>query len=193
MKPDNSEQIQKRVAYYSNLVNAWIQSRMELDKTLITISSAGIGFLVALLSYKVIDGWGMFTVFVMALIAFFLTIWTCIGIFKENSAYIGKLIENPDATSEQSRLNKLDKRAQILFSVAMACVLAIGVMAAISQFENKAKEAQKMSVDKKGTQRKTQDSIAGLGGLNPNVIEKNQSAAPPKTDTNTQKSDNTKK
>jgi hypothetical protein len=47
MENNDSESIQKRVAFYTSLVNAWIQTRMEVDKTLIVISSAGIGFLIA--------------------------------------------------------------------------------------------------------------------------------------------------
>lgn len=51
----NNEQSQKRVAYYSALISAWIQTKMEVDKTLIIISSAGIGFLIAIISKLDID------------------------------------------------------------------------------------------------------------------------------------------
>lgn len=40
----------KNIAYYSVLVNAWIQTRMERDKTLVTLSAAAVGLLVTLLT-----------------------------------------------------------------------------------------------------------------------------------------------
>lgn len=48
-KPDSIEQ-QKDVAYYSALVSAWIQTKMERDKTLASLSAGGIGLLVTILS-----------------------------------------------------------------------------------------------------------------------------------------------
>jgi hypothetical protein len=40
----------KNIAHYSTLLSAWIQTKMERDKTLVTLSSAAIGFLVAILT-----------------------------------------------------------------------------------------------------------------------------------------------
>lgn len=39
---------QKDVAFYSSCVNAWIQTRMEKDKQLLTLSSVAMGFLINL-------------------------------------------------------------------------------------------------------------------------------------------------
>lgn len=43
---ENSLDEQKSVTYYSALVNAWIATRMEKDKQLLTLSSAGIGLII---------------------------------------------------------------------------------------------------------------------------------------------------
>ncbi|MGY0582644.1 MAG: hypothetical protein ACW7DV_11235, partial [Paraglaciecola chathamensis] len=40
----------KNVAFYSTLLSAWIQTKMERDKTLITLSSAAIALLVTMLT-----------------------------------------------------------------------------------------------------------------------------------------------
>jgi hypothetical protein len=61
----------KRVAFYSSLVNAWIQTRMEVDKTLIVISSAGIGFLITLLTRKVGISCNLFLLYLAAFVSFY--------------------------------------------------------------------------------------------------------------------------
>ncbi|MDA8663964.1 hypothetical protein N9L66_03280 [Porticoccaceae bacterium] len=40
----------KNVAYYSTMLSAWIETKMERDKTLVTLSAAGIGLLVTILT-----------------------------------------------------------------------------------------------------------------------------------------------
>jgi hypothetical protein len=40
----------KNVAHYSVMLDAWIQTRMALDKSLITLSAGGVGVLVTLLT-----------------------------------------------------------------------------------------------------------------------------------------------
>ncbi len=40
----------KEVAFFSAVVGAWIETRMEKDKTLLSLATAGIGLLVTLLT-----------------------------------------------------------------------------------------------------------------------------------------------
>ena len=40
----------KEVAYYTALVDAWINTKMERDKSLLSLATAGIGLLVTLLT-----------------------------------------------------------------------------------------------------------------------------------------------
>ena len=40
----------KDVEYYSHLVNSWITTRMEKDKAILTLSTAGLGVLVSFFS-----------------------------------------------------------------------------------------------------------------------------------------------
>ena len=50
----NSLEEQKGVAYYSALVNAWITTRMEKDKQLLTLSAAGIGLIIIFAAFLII-------------------------------------------------------------------------------------------------------------------------------------------
>ena len=40
----------KNIAHYSTLLAAWIQTKMEIDKTLVTLSTAAIALLVTILT-----------------------------------------------------------------------------------------------------------------------------------------------
>ncbi len=43
-KTQKQEKTQKRVAYYQTFLAAWVQNRMEFDKQLLILSTAGLGF-----------------------------------------------------------------------------------------------------------------------------------------------------
>ena len=47
----------KNVAQYSVLLNAWIQTKMEHAKTLVTASLGGIGIMLSVLSFAGIVAW----------------------------------------------------------------------------------------------------------------------------------------
>ena len=192
MEPDNVEKMQMRIAYYSNLTNAWVQTKMEKDKTFIIISAAGIGFLVNLLTDKDVTSRTILFLFVFGLLCFLAVIVACIHMLEKNASYIEALVRNPEI--DDAGLKLLDKTTKWLFLTALAFTLLIGLIIGYNQLQSKnSKGDQKMSKDNKSIIGKTQDSIAGLGGLHPNVVEKSQSGATPETNTNTQKTDNTKK
>ena len=49
-QPTDSQHAQKEIAFYSKVVEAWVATRMEKDKTLLSLATGGIGLLVTLLS-----------------------------------------------------------------------------------------------------------------------------------------------
>lgn len=76
---------EKDVAYYSTLVTAWVETRMELDKSLIMLSAGGIGLLVTILSTVGARNLWELVLYAGAFISFLISIVTCITIFKCNS------------------------------------------------------------------------------------------------------------
>ncbi len=70
MQDNEDDKRQKSVAYYSSLVNAWIQTRMEVDKNLIGISSIGIGFIITLLTNTCVSCAAELVVYLGALFSF---------------------------------------------------------------------------------------------------------------------------
>jgi len=47
----------KNIAHYAAILNAWIRTKMERDKVLITLSAGGVGLLITLFSTAGIGHW----------------------------------------------------------------------------------------------------------------------------------------
>jgi hypothetical protein len=86
----------KNVAYYSVLLTAWIQTRMERDKTLVTLSAAGIGLLVTILSTSGVKSSLQLAFFVGSFAGFLITIWSCVQIYQRNSLHIEQEIRGSE-------------------------------------------------------------------------------------------------
>ena len=121
---DNVEQ-QKNVAYYSALVNAWIQTKIEHDKTLISLSVGGIGLLVAILSAVGVKHSWEILLYVAALLSFIITTALCIYIFDRNSKHIEEVLNKKG--SRDYVLKRLDKVSLTCFVAAVSFSMAIGI------------------------------------------------------------------
>jgi hypothetical protein len=53
----------KEVEYFAAIANAWVNTRVEHDKSLLTLSAGGIGLLITLLSTVGIETTGILSVF----------------------------------------------------------------------------------------------------------------------------------
>jgi hypothetical protein len=121
---DKSLEQAKEVAYYGALVTAWVQSRMEADKTLLAIASAGIGLLVTLAS-----AFGPGSAFgkaclALAVGAFVTVILGVVYIFDRNPKHIEEVV-----TRDQTRdgvLDAVDRAVRIAFLVGIAGSLCVG-------------------------------------------------------------------
>ncbi len=47
----------KNIAHFSVMLSAWVQTKMERDKTLVTLSSAAIGLLITLITTVGVNDW----------------------------------------------------------------------------------------------------------------------------------------
>lgn len=114
MSDENKKSLeeQKGVAYYSALVNAWITTRMEKDKQLLTLSSAGIG-LVIVFQPKLTSIFE-FSIWLLSGSCFLVSIGLLLSVFTDN----GDLIEAEINQSKSTLKDKLDKRISLKTKVA---------------------------------------------------------------------------
>ncbi len=108
---DDLEYLQKRVAFYQTIVGAWVQTRMEADKQLLTLSGLAIGLLMIfqgeLKSILQLFFW------LSAGGLFVSTLITILFIFLNNSTHIEYVIaENQEQDAEKKAEFKI--KAEIM-------------------------------------------------------------------------------
>ena len=121
----------KNIAFYSTLLSAWIQTKMERDKTLITLSSAAIALLVTILTTVGISQSCTLILYAAAFIGFGLCIGTSLNIYQLNSLHLEKELgsENSDI-----KLEKYDKLSYLSFLCGVFFLCSIGIYSAYQTF-----------------------------------------------------------
>lgn len=185
------------VEFKSQSYASYYNTAMEKDKSILTLSVAGIGFLVTLL--KLEDSIAVYQLFLFAIaaISFLVSIYSVITLFGENGDFIIDLINDRDVTLKQHKLRILDRNAIYAFYLAIVMSLALGISTSSSLVNIGDKEVTKENdelVDKiqKGELEPALDSFQGAvdfkksfasaDGLKPNTNQQpsnqsNQGAA----------------
>src|SRR5688572_21338974 len=82
----------KNIAHYSVLLQAWVDTRMERDKTIVTLAAAGVGLLVTILAATGVKyRWEIF-LYGRAFVGLGLSIYISLEIFRRNSKHIAEAI-----------------------------------------------------------------------------------------------------
>ncbi len=118
---------QKRVAYYSTLINAWVQSRMERDKSLLSLSAAGIALLVTLLTTVGVKTCLGIMLYAFAFLFFFATLLVCLAIYRRNAKHLAELASNPKLEEDRT-LKLLDRFSYWFFIIGVFLAIAIAVV-----------------------------------------------------------------
>lgn len=158
----------KNIAHYSVLLCAWIETRMERDKTLVTLSAAAIGLLVTILTTVGAKHFWEIPLFAVAVAAFLVTIWSTLIIYQLNSQHLEGAIRG--SSERDPRFEKYDKRSILAFIIGAIAALLIGISSASYQFTNT--EASKMADKEKssghsGKPTTLKRSLDGITKLNP--------------------------
>ncbi|OSM07694.1 hypothetical protein MAIT1_04536 [Magnetofaba australis IT-1] len=117
-----SQQIEQENLYYAACVNGWIQTRMERDKSLLTLSAAAIPVLMGALSLAAIDTIGEKLLIASSLVSFTTCLFTVVRIFQKNADYFESLAKNETPTP----LKHLDGWAFWSFAAGVGFVLILG-------------------------------------------------------------------
>lgn len=125
-----SEEItqQKDIAYYTSSTEAWYNSSLERDKSLLNLSAGGIGLLITLLTAVGPSSAVVLILYIAALVSFVVTLIAVLTIFQHNKKYIEDII-NQNAT-DNSRLAILDSFAFWAFLTGVIFTAIIGITAA---------------------------------------------------------------
>lgn len=161
----------KNIAHYSVLLSAWINTKMERDKTLVTLSAAAIGLLVTILTAVGVNNIWQIPLFVIAVSSFLVTIWSSLVIYQLNSEHLESAIRG--SSEKDPRLVKYDKRSIRAFVIGSIFALFIGIFSASVQLYNNGENIMSKKIESsKIVSEKIflKDSIDGITGLKPNTV-----------------------
>lgn len=131
-------------AFYSAVVTGWIGTRMEKDKSVLTLSAAGVGLLVTLLTTVGASSWLQCAFYASSFACFIYAAWTAVRIFDCNAEYLERLAAGRD--EEDVRLKDLDEKLLRSFVLGIGFAILVGVSAAVTRYSHRGFE---MSADEK--------------------------------------------
>lgn len=126
----------KDVAYYQVGLTAWYNTALERDKSLLTLSTAGIGLLITLAKTQGISSAEALILHIIAMLSFLICLTCVLVIFKENKKHIEKVI---NGINTDNTLGILDNTAIITFSIGVLFSVIISISSAIHSYSEKEK------------------------------------------------------
>lgn len=160
----NSLNDAKAVEFYSQGVAAWFNSALEHDKSLLTLSVAGIGVLVSMLQAAV-DSIYAILLYSGAILGFMVCLVSVLMIFKRNKTHITDVFNGQ--TTGDSLLGILDSSASISFFVAMLLSAILGVSSAINSYDEKGNKMANENEKNNSQPVAACDSVNGIAKLRP--------------------------
>lgn len=162
----------KEVEFYAAQVNAWLATRFELDKSLLTLSAGGVGLMVTIALATGFKSTAALVIYCAAILSFLVCICVVLCIFRRNASH---LLEIHRGNVDEDRLLAVLDLASItsfFFGVLLASML--GVSAAVDSYLEKSetKMSEKTSNEKNSSLR---ESVNNMTEMAPQRIEKSVS------------------
>ncbi len=129
---EDSQQSQKELAHYSAVLSAWVETRMEKDKTLLSLATAGIGLLTTLATTVGPSSACQLWLYGFAGLSFICTIVTAIVVFDKNSHHLGEVLQR-GIRGDDPLLVKLDLVVFLSFVIGVVLTAAIALSAGFAK------------------------------------------------------------
>ena len=158
---------QKRVEYYAASVNAWFNTSLEHDKSLLTLSAGGIGLLLTLLTTVGLSSTEALLLYISAIASFVVALVAILVIFNRNRMHIEEILSGK-STSNDPLLIKLDATALWAFGIGVLFTAIIGITAAAHSYSTKEKDMTNETT-KKTDAVPLRESFNGASSLQPST------------------------
>jgi len=123
---------EKKIQYYAANCNAWFNTKLERDKTLITLSTGAIGLLVTLITTVGTSELFILVSYIFAIILFMTCSVSVIIILDKNAKHIEASLKNRNETNDS--LKYLDIVALYSFIIGIVFSLIIGLSTGIDKY-----------------------------------------------------------
>jgi hypothetical protein len=120
-------------SYEATLRDAWLATRMERDRSILTLSAGGIGLLVALMTARRPESSGQMVIYLFASIAFVTALIAGLMIFKRNATYLEAELAAWRAGKTDlgdAGLVQLDWTLLVAFVVGVVLTILVAIMSA---------------------------------------------------------------
>ncbi|MCG9540851.1 hypothetical protein L1D25_16785 [Vibrio parahaemolyticus] len=132
--PEKQVQQLENIEFKSQSYASFYNTTLEKDKSILTLSVAGIGFLLTLLQLVKNINYFEFACFFVAVVSYLVAIYCVITIFERNSTFIIDLVNGRDVSIKQYQLGILDKVAIRSFFLAIVMTVLLGALTSQSIF-----------------------------------------------------------
>ncbi len=180
---------EKEVEYYAAKANAWFNTKLEYDKSLLVLSAGAIGLLITLLTTVGVNSFSLLFVFFAATTSFVVCLFAVLAIFSRNAKHLEELIAGK--RTNDPVLGFLDSLSIYSFIIGIILAAVIGLASATSEvlkkeiIVTKEKETNQSNVP-------LRESFNGATNIAPQTTDTlkrsfdgAQNVAPPKQDSGT--------
>jgi hypothetical protein len=158
----------KDVEFYTAQVNAWLNTRFEHDKSLLTLSAGGVGILITVMLATGVKNSAALTLYCFALLSFIVCLAAVLWIFRRNADYLEKVVSGN--ASPDTLLSHLDKVAVGSFLLGVLFSSLIGVSSAVDSLL--AKENEMTEQKNQSDTHANYDSVNGATNMQSPCKEK---------------------
>lgn len=137
MTPDEIAH-QKEVEYYASSVNAWFNTSLEHDKSILALAAGGIGLLITLLTTVGLSSAEALVLYVGAITSFLVALVSVLVVFRSNRTYIEQVLAGK-AGANDPMLARADSIALWAFGVGVVFTAVIGIATAFHSYTSKEK------------------------------------------------------
>jgi hypothetical protein len=165
----------KNVAQYQVLLTAWIHTKMEHDKTLVTISIGGIGYLISVLTLVGIKSFWEIPLFLGGFSGFLITLFAALSIYKKNAQHLENELRESVVNNVKPKLDQLDQVIMWAFRIAVGCAIFIGISVGWSKYmANSNRPQQSQATAPEGVNK----SLSGIENLRPQSQKQSPTQTP---------------
>lgn len=132
---------QKDVEFFAAGVNAYYASALERDKSILTLSTGGIGLLLTLLTTVGTKSIWVLVFSGIAVLYFLICVFSLLTIFQKNNEHIERIL-NGTGQVDDPELAKLDKDVRKSFAGGVMCAVVVGGLSAWNLYSDKLEEAR---------------------------------------------------
>ena len=153
--------------FRGQLRNAWIQTSLERDKSILTLSFGAIGLLFVIVDQLPIDSKTTLLIFLLAILAFVVSVVSIVWIFQENRSLLESQLKEKEENSKLAGF--LDKLAVggFLLGLFFSCILVFQY--AMNSYDNNTlkRKEQKMSNENESQKKLINGSFEGIDNISP--------------------------